>query len=164
MPKAIWNGQTLAESDNCELVEGNQYFHRDAVNMDLLRPSEKRHPVWLEGHRQLLRRGRWRSGQPGRRLVLPGSDGRCRAGWQPDRLLEGRPGRSLVNTEGACRRPLCVGLLGYPRPDFKMLNTAPVESCTVANRPGAMSMGPARIRPPSSPALAAVASASSTAK
>ncbi|MEX0791203.1 MAG: DUF427 domain-containing protein, partial [Actinomycetota bacterium] len=29
------------ESDRCEVVEGNQYFPRDAVNTDLLRASEK---------------------------------------------------------------------------------------------------------------------------
>ena len=26
MAKAIWNGATLAESDRCQVVEGNQYF------------------------------------------------------------------------------------------------------------------------------------------
>jgi uncharacterized protein (DUF427 family) len=42
VPKAIWNGAVLAESDRCEVVEGNRYFPKDAVNMDLLRPSETR--------------------------------------------------------------------------------------------------------------------------
>jgi len=32
MPKAIWNGAVLAESDRCEVVEGNQYFPPDAIN------------------------------------------------------------------------------------------------------------------------------------
>ncbi len=32
MPKAIWNGATLAESNNTIVVEGNQYFPPDAVN------------------------------------------------------------------------------------------------------------------------------------
>ena len=26
MPKATWNGAVIAESDSCEVVEGNQYF------------------------------------------------------------------------------------------------------------------------------------------
>lgn len=39
MPKAIWNNQVLAESDDCVVVEGNQYFPKDAVNMELMRPS-----------------------------------------------------------------------------------------------------------------------------
>ncbi|UWU51091.1 Nucleotidyltransferase [Limnospira platensis C1] len=26
MAKAIWNGVVIAESNNCEVVEGNQYF------------------------------------------------------------------------------------------------------------------------------------------
>ncbi|HLI09054.1 MAG TPA: DUF427 domain-containing protein [Ktedonobacteraceae bacterium] len=32
MPKAVWNGAILAESDKCIVVEGNQYFPPDSVN------------------------------------------------------------------------------------------------------------------------------------
>ena len=32
MPKAIWNGGVLAESDRCEVVEGNQYFPPESIN------------------------------------------------------------------------------------------------------------------------------------
>jgi uncharacterized protein (DUF427 family) len=39
MPKAIWNGAVLAESDRCEVVEGNQYFPSDAVRREYLKPS-----------------------------------------------------------------------------------------------------------------------------
>lgn len=39
MPKAIWNGATLAESDRCIVVEGNQYFPPDAVNRQYFRES-----------------------------------------------------------------------------------------------------------------------------
>ncbi len=31
MPKAIWNGQVIAESDNTETVEGNHYFPADSL-------------------------------------------------------------------------------------------------------------------------------------
>jgi uncharacterized protein (DUF427 family) len=41
MPKAVWNGQVVAQSDRCEVVEGNQYFPPDAVRRDLLRESAK---------------------------------------------------------------------------------------------------------------------------
>ncbi len=41
MPRATWNGQTLAESDETVVVEGNHYFPPDSVNRDLLEPSEK---------------------------------------------------------------------------------------------------------------------------
>lgn len=34
MAKAIWNGITLAESDNTEQVEGNHYFPPESVNME----------------------------------------------------------------------------------------------------------------------------------
>ncbi len=40
MPKATWNGVTIAESDNCVVVEGNQYFPSDAVKKEYLKPSD----------------------------------------------------------------------------------------------------------------------------
>ena len=42
MPKAIWNGAVLAESDRCEFVDGNQYFPPDSVNREFLEESETR--------------------------------------------------------------------------------------------------------------------------
>ena len=38
--KAIWNGITIAESDETIVVEGNHYFPPHAVNMDVLAPSD----------------------------------------------------------------------------------------------------------------------------
>lgn len=38
--KAIWQGTVIAESDRCQVIEGNQYFPPDAVKRELLRPSE----------------------------------------------------------------------------------------------------------------------------
>jgi uncharacterized protein (DUF427 family) len=40
MARAIWNGAVLAESDACEIVEGNHYFPPSAVHMENLKPSE----------------------------------------------------------------------------------------------------------------------------
>ena len=34
MPKAIWNGVVLAESDNTKVVEGNHYFPADSINWE----------------------------------------------------------------------------------------------------------------------------------
>ncbi len=31
MPKAIWNGKVIAESDQTEVVEGNHYFPADSI-------------------------------------------------------------------------------------------------------------------------------------
>lgn len=39
MAKAIWKGRLIAESDRCEVVEGNQYFPPDAVRRELLQAS-----------------------------------------------------------------------------------------------------------------------------
>ena len=42
MPKATWNGATIAEAadDAIEIVEGNVYFPADAVRRDYLQPSD----------------------------------------------------------------------------------------------------------------------------
>lgn len=37
--KAIWNGATIAESDDTVVVEGNHYFPADAVSVAHIRPS-----------------------------------------------------------------------------------------------------------------------------
>ena len=39
MPKAIWNGAILAESDHTEVVEGNQYFPPNSINREYLQES-----------------------------------------------------------------------------------------------------------------------------
>ena len=38
--KAIWNGATLAESDETVVIEGNHYFPADAINKEFFRASE----------------------------------------------------------------------------------------------------------------------------
>ena len=40
MPKAIWNGQVLASSDQTIVVEGNHYFPPDAIHPKFFKPSE----------------------------------------------------------------------------------------------------------------------------
>ena len=40
MPKAIWNDEIIAESDDTVIVEGNHYFPRASLREDVLRPSD----------------------------------------------------------------------------------------------------------------------------
>ena len=40
MPKAIWNGAVLAESDRTEIVEGNHYFPPSAIRREYFRGSD----------------------------------------------------------------------------------------------------------------------------
>jgi uncharacterized protein (DUF427 family) len=40
MPKAIWNDEIIAESDDTVVVEGNTYFPRTSVREDVLRESD----------------------------------------------------------------------------------------------------------------------------
>jgi len=39
MPRAVWNGTVIAQSDRCEVVEGNPYFPPEAVKREHLRDS-----------------------------------------------------------------------------------------------------------------------------
>lgn len=40
MAKAVWNGAVIAQSEHCEVVEGNLYFPPEAVDRTCLQPSE----------------------------------------------------------------------------------------------------------------------------
>lgn len=40
MPKAIWNGTVIAESNQCEVVDGNQYFPPDAIKQEYFQPTD----------------------------------------------------------------------------------------------------------------------------
>jgi len=39
MPKAVWNGTVLAESDNTQVVEGNHYFPPESIKREHFKPS-----------------------------------------------------------------------------------------------------------------------------
>lgn len=39
MPKAVWNGVILAESDQCQVVEGNYYFPHESINSEYFQES-----------------------------------------------------------------------------------------------------------------------------
>jgi len=39
MPRAVWNDTVIAESDRCELVEGNYYFPPSTLRREHVRPS-----------------------------------------------------------------------------------------------------------------------------
>ena len=41
MPKAIWNGAVLAESDQCQADEGNSYFPPESINRQYVKESTK---------------------------------------------------------------------------------------------------------------------------
>ncbi len=40
MPKAVWNGTVIAESDDTIVVEGNHYFPRDTLNDEFFVASD----------------------------------------------------------------------------------------------------------------------------
>ena len=42
MAKAVWNGVVVAESDETEVVEGNQYFPPDSIRMEYFTGSDTR--------------------------------------------------------------------------------------------------------------------------
>ena len=92
MVRAVWNGTTIAESDDTVVVEGNHYFPRDTVDGALLRPSDT-HTVCP-----------WKGMASYYSLAVDGAENRDAAWYYPhpagsgrdqgpDRLLEGRAGR-----------------------------------------------------------------------
>lgn len=40
MPKVVWNGVVLAESNKTEMVEGNHYFPPETINHQYFRQSD----------------------------------------------------------------------------------------------------------------------------
>jgi len=50
MPKAMWNGVVLAESDKYEMVEGNVYFPPESVKKDYFRDSDTDSECPWKGH------------------------------------------------------------------------------------------------------------------
>ncbi|MDF3074565.1 MAG: hypothetical protein K0S54_2232 [Alphaproteobacteria bacterium] len=40
MPRAIWNGKVIAETDRFETVEGNVYFPPDTIRREFFKPSD----------------------------------------------------------------------------------------------------------------------------
>jgi uncharacterized protein (DUF427 family) len=42
MPRAIWNGRVVAETDEHQLAEGNVYFPPGSVRREFFRPSDTR--------------------------------------------------------------------------------------------------------------------------
>ncbi len=42
MARATWNGAVLAESDDCQIVEGNHYFPPQSIRQRHFKPSDTR--------------------------------------------------------------------------------------------------------------------------
>ena len=40
MPKAVWNGEVIAESDDTVIVEGNHYFPPDSIKEEFFAGSD----------------------------------------------------------------------------------------------------------------------------
>jgi len=49
MPKAVWKGVVLAQSDDTTLLEGDHYFPPESVNSQFLKKSRKKGIVSWKG-------------------------------------------------------------------------------------------------------------------
>lgn len=49
MPKAVWNGEVIAESDDTVIVEGNHYFPVGSVRNEYLRDSDSHTRCFWKG-------------------------------------------------------------------------------------------------------------------
>jgi len=72
MPKAIWNGTVIAETDRFELVEGNVYFPPETVRSEYLKPSST-HTVCG-----------WKGTASYYTVAVDGVEGQDRAWYYPD--------------------------------------------------------------------------------
>lgn len=49
MPRAVWNGEVLADSDETVVVEGNHYFPIESVNQQYLEGSDSHTKCFWKG-------------------------------------------------------------------------------------------------------------------
>ena len=49
MPKAIWNGEVVAESKKIKVVDGNKYFPPDSVNKEYFKKSYTHYVCPIKG-------------------------------------------------------------------------------------------------------------------
>lgn len=47
--KVIWNGKTIADSENTIVIEGNHYFPEETVNKDILEDSDQKTTCFWKG-------------------------------------------------------------------------------------------------------------------
>ena len=94
MPKAIWKGKVIAETDKHEVVEGNVYFPPEAVNREYLQPTRPTRSAPGRGRRATTRWW-WTAGEQGRGLVLPGPQGGGGQHQGPRRVLARRHGGAV---------------------------------------------------------------------
>lgn len=72
MPKAIWNGAVLAESDHTEIVEGNHYFPPESLRREHFVPSSHTTRCPWKGKASYLT------------VVVDGAENRDAAWYYPD--------------------------------------------------------------------------------
>ncbi len=72
MPRAIWNGVVVAESDHCETVEGNLYFPPESLRREYFQPSSTHTTCFWKGQASYYT------------LVVNGQENKDAAWYYPD--------------------------------------------------------------------------------
>lgn len=54
MPRAVWNGAVLADSDDTIVVEGNHYFPRESLDERYFQPSDHTSRCFWKGQARYL--------------------------------------------------------------------------------------------------------------
>ena len=96
MPRAIWNGKVVAESNATVVVDSNHYFPPDSMSVGLFREDFDTHRLRLERDSRLLHAQGRRPGEPRRRMELSRREGRCKEHREVLCVLERRDGRSII--------------------------------------------------------------------
>ncbi|NEP52338.1 MAG: DUF427 domain-containing protein [Moorea sp. SIO3C2] len=91
MPKAIWNGALLAESDECVVVEGNQYFPRDSINKQYFKESSTHTTCSWKGQASYYT------------IVVNGKENKDAACYYPTTKEKAKPIQGYVAFQGGVR-------------------------------------------------------------
>ncbi|NEO65222.1 MAG: DUF427 domain-containing protein [Moorea sp. SIO4G2] len=91
MPKAIWNGALLAESDECVVVEGNQYFPPDSINKEYFKESTTHTTCYWKGEASYYT------------IVVDGKENKDAAWYYPSTKEKAKPIEGYVAFRGGVR-------------------------------------------------------------
>ncbi|NEO75233.1 DUF427 domain-containing protein [Moorena sp. SIO4G3] len=90
MPKAIWNGALLAESDECVVVEGNQYFPPDSINKQYFKESTTHTTCYWKGEASYY-------------TILDGKENKDAAWYYPSTKEKAKPIEGYLAFRGGVR-------------------------------------------------------------
>ena len=110
--KAIWNGVTIAESDDTVVVEGNHYFPAAALKREYVLPSDTHTTCHWKGEASYYSLNVNGTTNKDAVWYYPQSETRGQGRQGPRRVLERREGRGISPRRASRRQPRVSRLCG----------------------------------------------------